>query len=87
MSVNPRIDLDELPHDAVDYERCETCGERYEDFNAGVTWDDGVELLRRAAQAQGDDGGGFRSRGPVLWAMRAVKMSRWLWRHRLCWED
>lgn len=87
MSVNPRLELDPPPHDGVDFEFCELCQDRYDDWNAGVTWDDGVDLLRRAAQAAGDDGGGFRSRRPVLWAMRVVKMSRWLWRHRLCQEE
>lgn len=34
-------------------------------------------MIRRSADAQGIAGGGFRSRGPVLHAMRACKLGRW----------
>lgn len=57
--------------------RCMICGAWYGDHTAGefagARWEDGVAAVRHAAQADGDDGGGYRSKGPVLWAMRTLK--------------
>lgn len=32
------------------------------------------------------DAGGFRSRGPVLWAMRVMKLTAWYEKHACCEE-
>jgi hypothetical protein len=42
------------------------------------------DRLRRIAKAQGDKGGGFRSRGPVLWMMRVIKLADWYDQHHGC---
>ena len=67
-------------------EECEVCGEQYKRTALGVTWADGEELVRQAnprGQVAGSSGG-FRTRGPVLWAMRVLKLERWAERHMPC---
>lgn len=66
----------------VDDDECGVCGERYADFRPGIQWDDAVAMLRASA----DQGGGYRSRGPVLWRMRVLKLSAWYGRHYVCGE-
>jgi hypothetical protein len=63
--------------------RCLVCRKLYENFNAGISFRDGAQAVR---QANGGDvaGGGFRSRGPVLWAMRCLKLDAWAEMHLDC---
>jgi hypothetical protein len=49
-------------------------------WRQGLTWADGVDYLRRAS----GDGGGYRSRGPVLWALRVLSLTAWRERHGWC---
>lgn len=72
--------------DWVDDEACSVCGERYEAVDLGVTWDDGVQLVRRSNPNGPTPGssGGFRSRGPILFAMKQIKRGRWYDRHIPC---
>ena len=84
--------------------RCSICGAWYEDHRAGefisASWDDGTRLVRD--QAGGfDKGGGWRYRGPILWAMRVLKTQDFIaahtayhqggegmsWRHLEPWEN
>jgi hypothetical protein len=85
-AVNVTIEPPEwppYPSDADD-DYCPACDEHYQDFRPGITWDAGVETLRHASVSAGDPGGGFRTRGPVLWAMRALKLALWRERHGWC---
>jgi len=59
----------------------ECTGQRYSKTPMGVTFQDGVELVR---QANEESGGGYRSPGSVLWAMRTIKLRRWFDEHEQC---
>lgn len=77
--------------------RC-VCGdhiEDYKDFRSGVSFGEAAQVLRDANQAEelggkrqildpGDPPGGRRSRGPVLWVMRVIKLQRWYDAHAAC---
>jgi hypothetical protein len=80
--VNPLIPLPKAPGPWVDLNRCEVCGQTYESFNSGVSFDEGVQKIRHAAGWQ--SGGGYRTPGPVLWAMRTIKAERWYLEHFFC---
>lgn len=56
------------------------CGARYKPSRFGLRWEDGVRLVRGA----NGEGGGYRSRGAVLWALRVLKMDRWYAEHSPC---
>lgn len=73
----------ESPEDWVDEECCSRCGEEYRRFVPGITFADGVALVR---QVNGgfESGGGWRSRGAVLWAMRVLKLDAWYMKHSCC---
>ncbi len=75
--VNPRIPLPKPPGPWVDEERNHVTGQRYEDFNAHIDFETGREIVKRAARRAGDRGEGFKSRGPVLHAMRVAKLEAW----------
>ncbi len=90
--VNPLIMLPEPPTRKipggrrilwVDFTRC-TCGGTYAAFRSGATFADASLRLRQAAKAAGDDGGGFRSRRPVLTQLRAIKLEAWFLEHWPC---
>jgi len=80
MSVNAEIAAPCPPGQWVDYYTCACCGENYESFHPGISWDQGVTLVRSA----NDGAGGFRSRKPILWAMRVLKLTAWFGRHEMC---
>ena len=67
----------------IDDRRCRVCGEQIANWRAGVSWEDGQELMRQAAATQGDPSGGYRTRGPVLWAMHILKVREFYDRHLL----
>ena len=69
----------------VNERECSACGERYSSFKAGVRFSDGVALVRTNNGPSDEAGkGGYRSRGPVLWAMRVIKLGHWYIEHRDC---
>ena len=74
--MNPKIPEPTPPGAWVDSEECRACGELYSDFRPGVTWQDGVELVRSFPFAD--------SAGPVLWAMRVIKLGHWYAKHEGC---
>lgn len=80
--VNEDLPAPRSPGPWVDPEQCEACGARYRDFRAGIDWSDGVALVR----GHNGEGGGYRSRGPVLWAMRVLKLDAWYMEHWCCGE-
>jgi len=55
------------------------CGERSNQVALGVSWFDGEQRVR----AMNPDGG-YRSRGPVLYAMHIIKLERFVERHFEC---
>lgn len=87
MSVNPDCLRPQVPHDwwwLTEHE-CIACEEQYKRWHPGVlSFADAVQELRAQAKASGDPGGGFRSRGPVLWRMHCAKMAAWILRHQGC---
>ena len=60
-------------------EHCDVCGEKADQISLGVTWADGERKMREV-----NPDGGFRSRGPVLFAMHVVKLDRFAERHFEC---
>jgi hypothetical protein len=65
----------------VDEIECQGCKEKYEQFKPGITFAEAAQLVRNHNQ---ETNGGFRSRGPVLWAMRILKLELWYQRHAYC---
>ena len=59
---------------------CTICGSTLKEERLGVTWRDGEDRVRGI----NPKGGGYRSRGPVLWAMRVIKFERFGEEHMLC---
>lgn len=73
--VNPRIQEPRAPGSWVSSTEC-VCGARYEDFNSKFHWSDGVQLVQKFPYPD--------SKGPVLWALRTLKLGAWYERHLLC---
>lgn len=100
MAANVRIPAPEPPGPWVDEHSCECGAHLadYKKSHYGVTWGEAMDRLREANQAaelRGELGsqttfdldnppGGFRSRGPVLWTMRVIKLERWYEDHADC---
>jgi hypothetical protein len=82
VSVNELLPEPRPPGPWVDARAC-TCGASYEDFRAWPSFHDGAQRVR---QVNGE-GGGYRSRGPVLWAMRVLKLEAWYLEHLLCGQE
>lgn len=68
----------------IDDEECHTCGAKYRAHRASglvdYGWHDAVEAVR-SANGGYRSGGGYRSRGAVLWAKRALKLADWYMFH------
>ena len=62
---------------------CLVCGAQYREFNSGTSFDEGAERVREANGGYAA-GGGYRSLGPVLWALRCIKLDRWAEAHYEC---
>lgn len=83
--VNEHIAEPKRPGGWVNRERCLCCGARYSEHRGQVvdySWDAATQLVRSNNGATG----GFRSRGPVLWAMRVLKLTDWYLVHEICGE-
>jgi len=87
VSVNPLFAEPSPPGPWVSGERCLGCGEDYGDFRGPLDFAAAADVLRQAAKTAGDDGGGYRSRGPVLWVMRVFKLDAWFLQHMECGRD
>ena len=86
-TVNPDCRLPSIPREMwwLDEEHCLGCGDDYKRWHPhALSFSEAVHELRAAAKGEGDDGGGFRSRGPVLWRMRCAKMQAWILEHYHC---
>ncbi len=83
--VNAYIPLPDAPPCYGNFEddTCGVCGQRYDQFKAGINYDDGIQLMLQAARREGVEGGGYRSRGSVLYAMAVLKRSQFYQRHEL----
>lgn len=61
------------------------CGAKYRESRFGIRWQMGVDLVRAANGGfDSENGGGYKSAGPVLWAMRVLKLDLWYYTHRAC---
>ena len=86
---NPTIAAPKSPGPWVDEEVCLVCFSMYEKFRAWPDWAASADVLRQAAKREGDQGGGYRGRGSVLWVMRVTKLNAWYDEHMPCgqwWE-
>lgn len=89
MPVNALLRAPESPGSWVDEEACDGCGDVYRDHR-----DPGMPASSSARFALGADdvrhsndpatGGGYRSRGPVLWALRVRKLTSRYEAHQYC---
>ena len=81
ISVNA-FDYPQPPGDWIDDQRCSVCGETYQGSSYGVDFSIGAARIRER-----NPGGGYKSRGSILHAMRAEKLERFYddhaQRHRL----
>lgn len=84
MAVNERIPRPRSPGDWVTESSC-CCGATYKDHRSDSGWTDAVQRVR-AANGGWHEGGGYRSRGTVLWAMKVLKLESWYRDHYLCGE-
>ena len=62
---------------------CGVCGQQYENYNGGINYDDGIQLMLEYARKENVQGGGYRSRGAVLYAMAVLKRQSFFMRHEL----
>lgn len=81
--INLTIKLPRLPP-WLDLERCEGCGALYADHRGEYGFEAACQRMRSVAAADGDERGGYRSRGAVLWALRVLKAEDWLLAHIYC---
>lgn len=68
--------------EAVTAEFCAVCGEFYANtiLKAG-TIQDASDSIRQAAKKEQIRGGGYRTRGPLLWQLHIMKLNAWYLRH------
>lgn len=85
-TVNPLCREPSSPGPWVDSRRCAVCGALYDDYRGASDFGEQAQELRGAARSEGDPGGGYRSRGPVLWRMRCAKLTAWYLEHAGCGE-
>lgn len=83
--VNAYIAYPKPPRCYGDWEddACGVCGQTYDSFRAKADWYEGVELVKQAAARERVRGGGYRSRGAVLYAMSVIKRQDFYMRHEL----
>lgn len=84
LTVNPYTGKPKAPGPWVDEHACVVCGASYSRHRAFPDFATGAQRLRLAAKAEGDTGGGFRSRRSVLWQMRIAKLEDWFLNHHHC---
>jgi hypothetical protein len=66
------------------------CGghiEDYRSYNSRVTFDEAAARLRQTNRSAGIEGGGYRSRGPILHMMSVMKLERFYDDHAQCDDD
>jgi hypothetical protein len=83
MPVNPTISAPRAPGTWVDETEC-ICGAKYRDHRGSYGFAEAAQYIRQRAKDDGDESGGFRSRGPVLWALRVLKLMSWYEEHFMC---
>ena len=59
----------------------------YDRYNSGVTFAEAEEELRQRNESAGLEYGGYRSRGPILYMMRVLKLERFYEDHQNCDAD
>ena len=93
MAVNERVAEPRPPGPWVNPVRCLCCGAEYADhvmqFLPALDFADAAAQLR-SHNGGWHEGGGYRSRGPVLWLMRVQRLTDWYLFHDQCgqfWPD
>jgi len=83
--VNAYIPMPRTPPCLGNWEddTCQICGQTYDQFDSGVNFDMGIQLMKQAANEEQIYGEGFRSRGPVLYAMAVIKRRDFYMRHEI----
>ena len=66
---------------SLDEGTCGICLQTIDDYTSDVTWDDGIQLMLQAARKEKIDGGGYRSRGAILYAMAVLKKTQFYMIH------
>ncbi|MCP4244582.1 MAG: hypothetical protein GY772_28910 [bacterium] len=82
-AVNASLPEPRSPGRWVGPDSCKVCGEDYRRWHPGIGWEAAEDQLRQANAATG---GGYRSRGAILWSARVLKLSAWYARHLACGE-
>ena len=59
----------------------------YQSYNSRVTFEEAANRLRQINKSAGLEGGGYRSRGPVLHMMSVIKLERFYEDHARCDDD
>lgn len=87
--INETIREPSSPGPWVDGQRCHVCGACYRDHRSVAVEYDWIDAAETVRQANGgwESGGGYRSRGAVLWAMRVGKLTDWYFVHSQCGPD
>ena len=78
--VNAPSPLPKLP-DHLTETHCTVCNATYADFRAYPSF---TEAANRIRARNKESGGGWKSKGPILWEMRVMKMEAWLLAHAEC---
>jgi len=79
--VNPTIPVPDPPCETLDAEMCTVCGEYVKEISLGANSVSAASQLIRQSAGGYSAGGGYRSRGPLLWAMHVNKLQRFYERH------
>jgi hypothetical protein len=79
--VNETIPRPKPPCKGLDEEKCEVCGEFVKEVKLGANDVQAASQLIRRSAGGWAAGGGYRSRGPLLWAMHVNKLERFYLRH------
>ena len=82
--VNPLLEKPSPPGPWVDEHYCYACGDSYSRFRSSADFVAASNDLRNEAKDAGDRGGGYHSRGPILWRMRVIKLFDWYTTHLYC---
>jgi len=84
--VNEPMPLPESPGPWVNEVNCvcEAHPGLYKNYNSRVTFEEAADYVRKWNEDNGNTEGGWRSRGPVLHAMRVLKLERWYAVHGGC---
>ena len=79
--VNELLPVPDPPCNGLNEEMCMVCGEYVREVKLGANDVQAASQLIRSSAGGFESGGGYRSRGPLLWAMHVLKLTRFYERH------